>query len=113
MTFKEVRMSRYSVRTLIESLEPRNLMAADVGSLLTAIPPLSSNTFLLSQFGGVAPVQLNANEGVNLALSLQTTSSFDLTSTQPNAFLARTFFLDRTPVPTLLPNSLAAATPLQ
>jgi hypothetical protein len=105
-------MSRYSARTLVESLEPRNLMAVDVGSLLTAVPPLSSNTFLFSQLGGPLPVQLNANEGVNIALSLQTTSNLDLTSTQPNAFLARTFFLDRTPAPSLLPNSLATANPI-
>jgi hypothetical protein len=110
--FQEATMSRYRARTLIESLESRNLMAADLG-LIGAVPPLSSNTFLLSQVRGAAAPQLNSNEGVAIALNLQTTSSFDLTSSNPSAFLAQTFFMETTPAPTLLPNSLVIATPLQ
>ena len=105
-------MSRFTARTLIESLESRNLMAADLG-LIGAVPPLSSNTFLMSQIGGAAAPQLNSGEGVNIALGLQTTSTFDLTSNNPSAGLAQTFPLGAVPAPTLLPNSLVVATPLE
>ena len=53
-------------------------------------------------------MQLNSNEGVNIALSLQSGSSLDLTGNSPTAFLAQSYFLQRTQVPSLLPNSMVA-----
>jgi len=103
--------SRHHSRTLIESLETRTLMAGDAG-LIGQLPILASNSFLLSQSGGISAIQINSNEGVAIALSLQSGSSLDLTGTSPTAFLAQSFFLQRTQVPATLPNSMVAANPI-